>query len=478
MTTIYYSGAEIPGWRRVLAANGVHHAALSYMGLRRRTKFIRPWLIREKVTEPLGILLDSGAHTINSKPDAYDAPGLMAAYESFVVSNVADVERVLEFDVLALSTQQRFEHRERMAQIAGEKFVPVWHREHGITEFELLTQGAPYNTMLAVADIEADGRDLTPLLRLRAREVPLIGLAMLKPDRIKELSFAAVTGTSWLSPVQHGETVIYTGGELHRFHAKYQATARTRYRTQIEAFGLDPAKVAEGDGTELLGLSLRSWETFVRELAANHPSTPSERNGVPDMEEPVIEGGEMRHENGATRPRIAMPGVSFTAKPTAEGENPERLLRITDAGLRTCNSCYLKSSCPAHEPDASCAYEIPVELHTPGQIKALRLALIKMQTDRVLFLRMAEELEGGMANPVLSGELDRLSRMMATDHKMDATEFTFSMRATGGTGQPSLNGGIISQIFGREPAAIEPVQADPVIAQILDAEVVEEGEER
>jgi hypothetical protein len=474
MTVIYYSGAEIPGWRRVMEANGVHHAALSYMGLRRRTKFINPWTIREKVKEDLGLLLDSGGHTLNAKPDAYPIASIMAHYEQFAAENADAVELVLDLDVVHLGAGARQAHRERMLRAVGDKLVPVWHAEDSLHQLYALAQD--YQT-IALADTEVEHKDTALVLReLSQQGIGLIGLAMLKPDKIKTLPFTAVTGTSWLSPVQHGETVIYTGGELHRFHAKYQQSARTRYRTQIEAFGLDPAKVADGDGTELLSLSLRSWETFVRELAANHPSTPSERNGVPAMDEPANGGVETRHEPGTTRTRIAMPGVGFTTKPAADGEPGERLLRVVDAGLRTCNSCYLKASCPAHQPDASCAYEIPVELHSPGQIKALRLALIKMQTDRVLFLRMAEELEGGMANPVLSGELDRLSRMMATDHKMDQAEFSFTMRASGGTGEPTLGGGIISQIFGREPAAIEPVAADPLIAQILDAEVVEERE--
>lgn len=473
MTTIYYSGAEIPGWRRVMVANGVKHGALSYMGLRRRTKFIKPWLIREKVTEPLGILLDSGGHTLNARPDIYPVVSIMEHYEAFAATNAQDVELVLDFDVLTLGPAARREHRARLREQIGDKLVPVWHAQDGPPELYAL---AEQYQRLAVADIESDLlNNVRHLRELSQNGVALIGLAMLKPDRIKTLPFAAVTGTSWLSPVQHGETVIYVNKELHRFHAKYQQTARTRYRTQIEQLGLDPVKIADGDGTELLSLSLRSWETFVRELAAIHPSTPSGRNGVSGMDEPVTEGVEMRHENLDTRPRIAMPGISFTAKPAAEGESAERLVRITDAGLRTCNSCYLKLSCPAHQVDASCAYEIPVELHTPAQIKALRFALIKLQTDRVLFLRMAEELEGGMANPVLSGELDRLSRMMANDHKMDQTELTFSMRTTG---EPTLGGGIISQIFGREPAAIEPVAADPVITQILDAEVVEDPQAR
>lgn len=485
---IYYSGAEIPAHRKTLLANGIEHAALSYMGLRRRVKHTESWDIATKLAQlPLGVLLDSGGHTVNAAPDQYDAPGLLASYELFVERNTAGTERVLEFDALCLGAAARRAHRTRMFELAGGKFVPVWHQEDGAFELRLL---ASRYGCLAVADLDADGRDLTAELKSLSHDAELFGLAMLKPDRMKAIPFHAVTGTSWLSPSQHGETVIYAGGELHRYHRQYQDQVRRRYRTQIAEMGLDPQKVADGDREELLALSLRSWQRFVAELAAKAPQPPSQRNGDPDVYEPDNDTLETGHETlmqpARRRARQTMPGVAVDVEqPPDQGEEGGKpkesipKLRVVDAGVRACDSCYLKGKCPAYEPQSGCAYEIPIELDKPQQIRALRTALIKMQTDRVLFLRMVEEIEGGYADPVLSCELDRLSKMIASDHRMDST-FSVKISGSAAPGTPTLPSGIISTIFGRDPQpkAIEPVPADPIIEQILDAELVSDSEER
>ena len=487
---IYYSGAEIPAHRKTLAANGIEHAALSYMGLRRRTKMIRPWMLQERLKEPLTLLLDSGGHTVNAAPENYnyDVPALVASYELFVEGNAVGftpVERVLEFDAIVMGADARRRHRDKLTETVGSRFVPVWHKEYGAFELRLL---ASRYGAVAVADLDADGRDLTTELKAIAHDAELFGLAMLKPDKMKAIPFHAVTGTSWLSPSQHGETVIYAGGELHRYHKQYQDQVRRRYRTQIGEMGLDAEKVAAGDREELLSLSLRSWQRFADELATKAPVTPSQRNGAPAMYEPDNEAPETGHgpvmQAPRRRARTAMPGVAVEVEQppeqAEEGAKPKETisrLRVVDLGVRACDSCYLKGKCPAYEPQSACAYEIPVELDKPQQIKALRTALIKMQTDRVLFLRLAEEVEGGYADPVLSTELDRLSRMLAGDHKIDQSSFSLNITGSAGPNAPTLSAGIISTIFGRDPQqrAIEaPAPADPFISQIMDAEVVDE----
>lgn len=469
MTTIYYSGAEIPGWRRLMAENGVGHAAFSYMGLRRRTKFVKPWLIREKVKEPVSLLLDSGAHTVNARPDLYSPKMLMEHYERFVAANIADVEAVLDFDVLSLGIEARREHLRRLHEVAGEKLVPVWHAQDGTEELAALALAFP---TVAVAEVKAGDDVLRQIKTLAQTGTGFIGLALLKPDLIRSLPLVGVTGTSWLSPIQHGETVIYTGRELHRFHAKYQDTVRTRYRTQIEAMGIDPQAVADGESGALLSLSLRSWEAFVRDVVTRSPSTPSERNGDPGMDGPDGRPTETRHE---TRPKIPMPGLAYTDVVADDGTSTERQVQLVDTTLRECNSCYIRADCRAFQVDADCAFEVP-ELTTP-QIRSLRL---RMQTARVMFARQAEEHEGGFPNPVVSAELDRLDRMLLTDRKLESEELTLHLRASR-TGEPTMGAGIISQIFGRETAethAIAPVRSDPLVSQILDAEVVEEPQER
>jgi hypothetical protein len=62
---MYYGGAEIPSHRQLLGKLEVPHVALSYMGLRRRTKRTESWLVADNFPADQAVLIDSGCHTLN-----------------------------------------------------------------------------------------------------------------------------------------------------------------------------------------------------------------------------------------------------------------------------------------------------------------------------------------------------------------------------------------------------------------------------
>src|SRR4051812_26574265 len=102
---IYFSGAEINSHLNLLKEAGAQHVALSYMGLRRRQKFSKPWLVKDRFDPNMSVFLDSGAYTLN-KPDVdVNKDELLEIYEhyrDFVNANLDHVDLVSEFDVLAL----------------------------------------------------------------------------------------------------------------------------------------------------------------------------------------------------------------------------------------------------------------------------------------------------------------------------------------------------------------------------------------
>jgi hypothetical protein len=101
-----------------------------------------------------------------------------------------------------------------------------------------------------------------------------------------------------------------------------------------------------------------------------------------------------------------------------------------------------------------------------------------MQTQRVLFGRMAEELEGGYPDPNLSSEMDRLQKMIKIKTELEQDSFSVKFEAKG-TSPGQM--GLMSRLFGRDageqaqalPAG--PVAADTVIQQmdVIDAVVVD-----
>src|SRR5882757_8607200 len=126
----YFSGAEIPTYRNMLLAQGVRDVSLSYFGLRRRTKFTRPWKLDEKFDASQKIFVDSGCYTVNnSKEQKYDDKELGEIrdhYYRWVHSNIERVEYYTEFDAHQLGKGAREETRESLRDIFFDKFVPIW----------------------------------------------------------------------------------------------------------------------------------------------------------------------------------------------------------------------------------------------------------------------------------------------------------------------------------------------------------------
>jgi len=82
------------------------------------------------------------------------------------------------------------------------------------------------------------------------------------------------------------------------------------------------------------------------------------------------------------------------------------------SSLRQCNTCFVAAQCPAFKEDSTCAFNLPVEVKTKEQLKSLLTAIIEMQGQRVAFMRFAEEMNGGCADPNVSQEVDRLFKLV------------------------------------------------------------------
>jgi hypothetical protein len=118
---------------------------------------------------------------------------------------------------------------------------------------------------------------------------------------------------------------------------------------------------------------------------------------------------------------------------------------ITEGGL-VAHNCYMKDKCPAMTPGADCAYEIPVKIRTSSQLAALHDSLIEMQTQRVLQMRLIEQVEGGYVDANLSSEIDRLNKMIKS--KLDAQKEGFSIKIEGSS--TAAGAGMIGRVFGTE----------------------------
>lgn len=177
-----------------------------------------------------------------------------------------------------------------------------------------------------------------------------------------------------------------------------------------------------------------------------------------------------------------MPGVALVDKTVREldenGVRVERkigLLATVGESNRTCDNCFLANKCPQYEPETECAYNLPVEARTTDQLARLQEVLIEIQTQRVMFARFSEEIEGGYPDPNVGSEIDRLQKMLKTKNEMDSEGFTLSVKAhSRNTGESGLIGRLFGDGASQQARAIEPTRAEDIAFElgIVDAELV------
>jgi hypothetical protein len=120
------------------------------------------------------------------------------------------------------------------------------------------------------------------------------------------------------------------------------------------------------------------------------------------------------------------------------------------SSLRQCNTCFVASNCPAFKPDNMCAFNLPIEVKTKDQLKSLLTAIIEMQGQRVAFMRFAEEMNGGYADPNLSQEIDRLYKLVGQVKDMETNKEFIQI-----TAQRQSSSGVLSAIFGDRAQALK-----------------------
>ena len=496
---LFYSGAEVSSWRTLLADTGVEHVSLSFMGLRRRVKHTDKWLLAEKFPATQKIFLDSGAYTVNTADEEKYTVGqlknIAADYIIFVQANIDRIEFASEFDCLALGLEWIKAAREDFWEdLPEDKFLPIWHAEWGLEELDRLCQKY---ARVGIHQTALGERNLEPTLKALVRQygTKLHGVAMTKPTVMAAVPWASVASLSWMSPSQFGDTIIFSGKELKRYPKKYKEQARKRHRTLFTDNGFDAQKIEDDDRDEVLRLSIWSWQQLMKSLARESSTdevvTKQPEGPVGDFAELPGDAvdkspGEMRNSPTTvavserreltTLPVMGLDILNEKYVDGEDGQTKERAVPLVvtrSESMRMCSNCFLSAKCPAFLAGSNCAYNIPVTIRTKDQMQALQNSLIDMQAQRIMFMKMAEDLEGGYADPNLSSEIDRLQKMIKTKTELEQDSFSVKFEAKGTNGQA----GIMSRLFGKEAgdqarALPQEISADKVIVEmdVIDVE--------
>lgn len=473
---LYYGGAELPVWRKLLAAENITDVSMSFVGLSKRVvSFARPWLIAEKFPENQNVFLDSGAFSYNNDADSItdNLRELSQSYQNFVTANIERVTMVSEFDALNLGEDYILGQRQEFYDGLGDKFIPVWHSQYGLDELERLC--ASYSRV-AIADTGIkDHRTINSLNNFAGRyDVKFHGMGT-KIEQMKSIAWDSVGSTSWMSPSHYGDTAIWVGNELKRYPKKYKEQARNRHRTLFEQNGFDADKIIADDRTEVLRLSLWSWQKLMESINGTRVTTRAE---TPDFTDEESSPGTVDHLD--THSRNDVPPVTRETEliPNMgirqDVQSGDMLYTTRSDSMRMCNTCFLKDKCAGYMPDANCLYGIPVSVRTPTQMKALQDGLVEMQFQRVKFMEMAEQASGGYVDSNLSGEIDRLQRLIKAKMESESEKMSIRMDLSRpAQGQPSLMAQLMGSKLTEQISRAEypeTVDADAII----EAEINEE----
>ena len=297
---------------------------------------------------------------------------------------------------------------------------------------------------------------------------------MTKPDIMREIAWDSVGSTSWINPVKYGETFVWTGKKLQWYPADYKDESRRRHRTLFLNAGFDPAKIADPkDKTEVLRLAVWSWQQFLADVNRRVTTVPETGNAeiaeVPDPGVATTRGRPRNEELVPSRPekreRVLFPGLEIAPR-----EDGTATMRTLGTSSRMCDTCFLKDrGCPEYKPGAECAYGLPPIDLTVDEIEDM---LINMQFGRVQFMRLVEDVEGGMADPALSSEVDRLQRLI--DKKRNAIMFEATeirrIRMPAGEAGEGIMSSLLGQPAAEELHAVEQREAEYSIADDIASE--------
>jgi hypothetical protein len=427
--------------------SGVTDVSLNYMGMRQRVK--NPWQLDKKFDSTFNIFVDSGCQTLNvAKEEKYDyeeLSGIADSYYAWIDQNIDRIEFFTEFDAIQLNESDLSRYRAAAFARHADAFIPVWRPDTGRIGLNSLSRSFK---RVGIFQTAIGGRDIVPdLNRLASSGVKLHGLGMTKPDIMKAVPWESVSSTSWTSPQRYGDTIVWSHNQLKRYPKEMKEQARKKERTTFIDAGFDIEKIQANDSHELLRVSLWSWTKLVESInQKTGVTTPvnSYDAGNSDFEDIAV-GTEV--ENVVNRlptatPRdparkTLIPGMAFDYdtekrknKATGEYEDVEvPKLKIRSESMRICDTCFLASKCPMFEPGSTCAYDIPIQIRTKEQVTALMDSMVEMQAQRVLFMRMAEELDGQGTDPILSSEIDRLSKLLKTKNEIEQEGFSLTVTA-------------------------------------------------
>jgi len=478
---IIFSGAEVGSNRTLLEGQKVELMGLNFWGLRKRgLPKTKRWLISDHFDSDVQVVIESGAAQADKAGlSKEELTSLAIEYQEFLVDNSERALAFMEFDSLVLG--QEWVAQQRGFYEYDPKFWVVWHEEYGLPALKSLCE-RHQNVVIPNDEIEAV-TSLSALTRGYQRQhgTQFHALACAKPDNLRQVPFSTASTLSWLSPMRRGETIVWDGTKLNRYPKKMKNQARPRYKAIVEKAGLDYLAFSQDSTLEATRVAVWSYKKLEASMDKKTPDLHIIDGGKKDLvsdnsDTPLLSGlGElggylsdnsdldMRKKEPtelvqrASEEMQNLPVFGYRMKTIVETDDDGKdvlkdvpVISNQNTSLRQCDTCFVAANCPAFKPANTCAFNLPVEVKTKEQLKSLLTTIIEMQGQRVAFMRFAEEMNGGYADPNLSQEIDRLLKLVGNVNEMDQNKEFIQITAS-----RQSSGGVLSAIFGDRAQALK-----------------------
>jgi hypothetical protein len=477
---IIFNGVEIPSNRTLLERSGVTNVMLNYWGLRKRgLPKTKAYLIGEHFLPEMKVWLDSGAiQADKANLSERELSEYAADYEEFVALNYDRIAGFTEFDSQTLGLPTIIQNRAIYEN--DPKLWVVWHGKYGVPVLQKWADeypniAIPNDTIESVTNLAIITRSLA-----RTHAVQFHALATAKPDNLRQIPFATASTLAWISPMRRGETIIWDGNKIVRYQKKMKTQARPRYKSVVEKAGLDFQKFIDDDTLEATRVAIWSYLRLEKTMKDKDKGNVTPINKLVDNSDDTLYTGLMEmggygSDNSGVEVRkkeatqvtqrdpqevTSMPVFGYQMKTIVDQDEEGRdvlkqvpIIQSQSLSLRQCDTCFVASNCPAYKPANTCAFSLPVEVKTKEQLKGLLTAIIEMQGQRVAFMRFAEEMNGGYADPNTSQEVDRLMKLVKSVKELDESKEFIQI-----TAQRQAAGGVLSAIFGDRASVLKEME--------------------
>jgi hypothetical protein len=260
-----------------------------------------------------------------------------------------------------------------------------------------------------------------------------------------------------------------------------KAQARPRYKSVVEKAGLDYLAFNQDTTLEATRVAVWSYKQLERSMDKKTPDLHIIEGGKntqlsDNSDTPLLSGlgelGGYLSDNSDLEVRKNepteliqrdpsevqnLPVFGYKMKTVVETDDDGKdvlmdvpVVQTQQSSLRQCDTCFVAANCPAFKPQNTCAFNLPIEVKTKDQLKALMTSMIEMQGQRVAFMRFAEEMNGGYADPNVSQEVDRLIKMVKEVNDMASDKEFVQITAS-----RQSSGGVLSAIFGDRAQALK-----------------------